>query len=309
MIFNTQRRRSKDKYSEYCQCTQTLHSNVGRGFRFVCEISSRKVSLTSYQDRKLRACDSISVKALKMEFNGASGPCYWLYCNMNIILSFPKSRQHFIASGSQQQFIYNHGVQVDIASWRNKLTKAGLQLAGLPACTSAKGIKPTITRKDLFKLGESAADTPSDAFNLLWYTYAWGGRTSATRNLSKLLGGVVQNKGHVGSILQCAAQVSRTSPSAAFGLFKKPGSNINAIKWLGPSFFTKFLYFAGGGKAAHPCLILDERVAEALRDECGWIGLCSNGQCWTQDVYSTYCDLAVQFAASESTRVGRPRSS
>lgn len=45
----------------------------------------------------------------------------------------------------------------------------------------------------------------------------------------------------------------------------KPGRN--AIGSLGPNFFTKFLYFAGGGALGHPCLIVDNRVLRSLHRE------------------------------------------
>lgn len=46
------------------------------------------------------------------------------------------------------------------------------------------------------------------------------------------------------------------------GFEVQPGRN--AIAFLGPNFFTKFLYFAGGGESSHPCLIVDNRVLVSL---------------------------------------------
>ncbi|MEU3642239.1 hypothetical protein AB0E59_02580 [Lentzea sp. NPDC034063] len=63
-------------------------------------------------------------------------------------------------------------------------------------------------------------------------------------------------------LLTRAADLSRSDPPSAFALLR-PG-NSNAIRYLGPSFFTKFLYFAGGGAPDHPCLILDRVVATRL---------------------------------------------
>jgi hypothetical protein len=48
-----------------------------------------------------------------------------------------------------------------------------------------------------------------------------------------------------------AAETSRHDPTGAYQLMR-PGRH-NAIRSLGPSFFTKFLYFAGGGAQNHPC--------------------------------------------------------
>ena len=63
-------------------------------------------------------------------------------------------------------------------------------------------------------------------------------------------------------LLAEAAAASRTDPMSAYDLLY-PGGRTR-LKFLGPAFFTKFLYFAGGGLPAHPCLIIDERTASAL---------------------------------------------
>ncbi|MEU8636201.1 hypothetical protein AB0C38_28895 [Amycolatopsis sp. NPDC048633] len=54
----------------------------------------------------------------------------------------------------------------------------------------------------------------------------------------------------------------------------RPGRH-NRFRSFGPSFFTKFLYFAGGGAPEHRYLIPDRVVATALRDHCGWTAPCS----------------------------------
>lgn len=65
-------------------------------------------------------------------------------------------------------------------------------------------------------------------------------------------------------LLRDAARLSTTDPRSAFLLLKPWG---NAIGSLGPNFFTKFLYFAGGGAVDHPCLIVDNRVLGSLHRE------------------------------------------
>jgi hypothetical protein len=74
----------------------------------------------------------------------------------------------------------------------------------------------------------------------------------------------------------------------------RPGGR-NEIRSLGPSFFTKFLYFAGGGSPDHPCLILDRVVATALRDHCGWTSLHPTGP-WPAETYRRYCGLLARWA-------------
>ncbi len=63
-----------------------------------------------------------------------------------------------------------------------------------------------------------------------------------------------------------------------------------AIPQLGPAFFTKYLYFAGGGDPNHPCTILDINVARALHETCGWTSLPIEGG-WHADTYERYCNL------------------
>jgi hypothetical protein len=58
---------------------------------------------------------------------------------------------------------------------------------------------------------------------------------------------------------------------------------------LGPAFFTKYLYFAGGGDPNHPCVILDSRVAAALVG-IGWTSLHTRGS-WPAITYARYLDL------------------
>lgn len=83
-----------------------------------------------------------------------------------------------------------------------------------------------------------------------------------------------------------------SAPASAFALLR-PG-NSNAIRYLGPSFFTKFLYFAGGGAPDHPCLILDRVVATRLRDRCGWTSLHREGP-WPAETYERYCGLLARW--------------
>jgi hypothetical protein len=86
-----------------------------------------------------------------------------------------------------------------------------------------------------------------------------------------------------------AAALSRSDPEQAYNtLFPHDRT---AISYLGPAFFTKYLYFAGAGDAEHPCLILDSRVASALvRPPINWDSLSPNGN-WPAPTYSRYLAL------------------
>ena len=98
--------------------------------------------------------------------------------------------------------------------------------------------------------------------------------------------------------LRAAAVKSRTDPRAAFETLRPHGSPY--ITHLGPAFFTKYLYAAGAGHDAHPCLILDSRVATALRRS-GWDSLGTRGG-WPAATYARYCDLLTRWAGEVGVR-------
>jgi len=149
----------------------------------------------------------------------------------------------------------------------------------------------SLTRAQLFKLGARAGESPQDARRLLWATCAWGTGLRHRNNGSRVRS-VKNRRDEVSELLQTAAETARTDARAAF-MQLRPSRN--AVPYLGPPFFTKFLYFAGGGGAAHPCLILDSLVAKSLRRECGWTEL-TGWYSWSADQYVDYCDLLARWA-------------
>ncbi|HEX6359956.1 hypothetical protein [Actinophytocola sp.] len=109
--------------------------------------------------------------------------------------------------------------------------------------------------------------TTGDGFTLLWRALAWSSG-SRLRQKSRRLDSVAADVSRAEKLLTAAAEVSRQDPAGACAVLRP--DRRNALLSPGPSFFTKFLYFAGGGAPEHPCLILDRVVATALRDHCGW---------------------------------------
>ena len=99
-------------------------------------------------------------------------------------------------------------------------------------------------------------------------------------------------------ILREAGQLSVTDPEAAFARLR-PGRR-NVVSYLGPAFFTKYLYFAGAGDANHRSLILDARVATALNERCGWKTLHRKGP-WPALTYERYCNLLTDWACEAKT--------
>jgi hypothetical protein len=90
-----------------------------------------------------------------------------------------------------------------------------------------------------------------------------------------------------------AADLSRADPGGAYALLLRPSPG--AITYLGPAFFTKFLYFAGSGSPDHPCLILDARVAMSLH-AIGWTSLRTGGA-WPTWTYLRYLGLLSRWAS------------
>lgn len=148
-----------------------------------------------------------------------------------------------------------------------------------------------LTRQDLFDAAAKYPDTPDGAAGLLWLSTAWG----AGRHLrlcAKRIEAVRDDPRHAGSALCEARELAGSDPRAAYARMS------HAIKYLGPAFFTKFLYFAGRGHPEHPCLILDANVARGLRAVKGQ-SLPTGG--WGPDTYQTYCTLLHRWASEAST--------
>lgn len=183
-----------------------------------------------------------------------------------------------IAQADVGEWITNHGVTIKRQWWTDTLTAAGL---------ADTVIGPQITRGDVFRLAPKAGDDPDAALTLLWNSLAWGSGNKL-RNNSKRIASVASNPARVGELLMRAAEMSRNSPHEAYELLYP--RNRGAIGQLGPAFFTKYLYFAGGGEAGHPCTIIDENVARALHDTCGWQSLPIDGG-WGASAYERYCTL------------------
>jgi hypothetical protein len=176
-----------------------------------------------------------------------------------------------------EDWIDNHAITVGRRWWTRTLNDNGFDetLTG-----------ETIRRADIFALADPALESPDAALTLLWNALAWGSGDKRRNNKARIAS-VAAERATAAELLQSAAQLARTKPLAAYDLLY-PG-NKTAISDLGPAFFTKFLYFAGGGAADHPCAILDENVALALNKTCGWHSLPSKN--WLATAYERYATL------------------
>jgi hypothetical protein len=207
----------------------------------------------------------------------------------------------------RHRFIDLHGVLVDLDWWNGKLEDYGLP--GRPRISGARdgevvwGGKATIYRQDLFVLAENACESPEGALAMLYPILAWGTGTKP-RNSDRRLKAIAVNPSVVETGLRLAAERSREDARAAFEVLR-PTRRKNLVSYLGPAFFTKFLYFAGGGRPEHPCLILDDRVAKSLHDQGGWKSLGTGP--WPVETYERYCTLLHRWSREESAS-GRPLS-
>jgi hypothetical protein len=181
-----------------------------------------------------------------------------------------------VPSRPRQEAIDEHPVKIREQWWHDKISARGLRGA-LPA-------GPILTRAEVW------APT-DDVFTLLWRALAWGSGRFLRQNVRRLKS-IADDVPRAERLLTKAMEESRKDPAAAYAALR-PGLR-NEIRYLGPAFFTKFLYFAGGGNPEHPCLILDQRVAAALNDHCEWKSLHSGN--WPTVTYERYCTLLKRWA-------------
>ncbi|MDR6417560.1 hypothetical protein [Pseudarthrobacter sulfonivorans] len=173
----------------------------------------------------------------------------------------PEALRVWIEQHPRVEAIDNHGFDLNLGWWNSRISESqGAPITGRSGETG----QGFISRGDIFALAEAARDDESGigAVRLFWHALAWGTGTSH-RNSPRRIASVTANDS-VALLLHRASILSATEPRAAFRLLK-PGRN--AIASLGPNFFTKFLYFAGGGALDHPCLIVDNRVLRSLQRE------------------------------------------
>lgn len=183
-----------------------------------------------------------------------------------------------LATIEANEWIDNHTITVNRPWWAQTLSEYGFEdtLVG-----------DDISRADLFELASNAGADASAALTLLWNALAWG-TGMRNRNNKRRIASMAADPVRFGDLLRDAAAISRADPTAAYELLYP--RHRGAIRFLGPAFFTKYLYFAGGGGGDHPCMILDQFVAKALHSTCGWTSLPVNGG-WLASAYGRYNEL------------------
>lgn len=170
----------------------------------------------------------------------------------------------------------------DASGWAKYLT-------GMPDGVSVRPSDGVITRTNLFVLAEVDRAEQSDrsSLDLFWNTMAWG-IAGTWRNIPGLSTYVAANTEQVTAALRRAQQLSYG------GQVREAYRALNGgIKYFGPAFFTKFLYFTADRGQPIYALILDERVRVAWR-----ILTC-------EDLRSGYSQDYARFCASAGSSGGR----
>jgi hypothetical protein len=177
----------------------------------------------------------------------------------------PPSLLNRLQSTSREDAVLDHAETVDLDWWNADHA----DLPGLPVTAAGRRAgRPKLSRREIFTLAEDAVtdQTGTGALRLLWHACPWGTGTNQRGNDKRIVG-VMANPDERAQLLLKALRLSRTDPAAAFALLR-PGRG-NTIKGIGPGFFTKFLYFAGGGDPDHPCAIVDSAVRRTQDLETG----------------------------------------
>ena len=158
-----------------------------------------------------------------------------------------------------------------------------------------------VSRKDVFDI--AATKSPHRELRTAVAAYVWGVGFGSRFRKGQLVRAFTTNSDVVEGKLRRAARIlAEEGPVAAYGSMLRGGSAWT--KFMGPAYFTKFLFFIGyhdpglsshGTKEPDPRnpelsyrpLILDRRVATALRER--WVFPPGTGNSnWPSDLYRRY---------------------
>ncbi|MFF4960978.1 hypothetical protein ACFY2Z_28730 [Streptomyces sp. NPDC001222] len=183
--------------------------------------------------------------------------------------------------------VLGQAIPFDRARWLSLLPGSGWWPGELDACPIVSG-RARVDRSTVFDISRRA-DTIEGRRHLLTASLVWGSGTKA-RSVAR----------HARIFAASSVSDIDTRLAAALDVLRREGAvsayvafnNGERIRFLGPAFFTKLLYFAGHDHPVGPWrpLILDSVVARALRaadTEVKWPG---GG--WTTPRYTRYLSLA-----------------
>ncbi len=201
---------------------------------------------------------------------------------------------------TRQQSILDHAVVVGLEWWND----THQHLPGLPVTAEGQTTgERLLSRQEIFALADEATsdETGTGALRLLWHALAWGTGTRQRGN-AKRISAITADLPRRSALLREAAGMSRIDAIAAFRLLRP---HRNAISYLGPNFSTKYLYFAGGGNVAHPCVIVDGRVRATLHRVTQDPRFAPKSQYGATD-YQAALEQLGAWASDAATVIGRP---
>lgn len=196
--------------------------------------------------------------------------------------------------------VMSHTVSVESDRWERALTSRGLP----PAQGKLAGIgRISVTRKEVFDFGDRTP-TVENAFQLFYYSLAWGLGTRAPR-LHQRLDGLAAHREKAGQLLVSAWTLVQDGVPIrdAYGTLTTD-RGAGRIPWFGPAFSTKFLYFAQGSTLNPRHVILDQVVSRNLRRD-AWPQAPTAG--WWPETYERYCGLLGRWADQAGERLDDPR--
>lgn len=207
--------------------------------------------------------------------------------------------QDLFAALPGKDAVMGHDVAVNCDRWQEALSARGLP--PLQGVLADAGVTK-ISRADVFELG-SREITPSNAFQLLYYSLAWGLGGRAPR-LHQRLNALAAHQDRAENLLVDAWRAVRNGEPAqkVYGVLTTD-RGAGRIPWFGPAFSTKFLYFAQGSEVPPLYVILDQVVARNLADV--WPGAPKNA--WFPDTYDRYCAVAGSWAEQATERLDGAR--
>ncbi|GAA2112135.1 hypothetical protein GCM10009759_54640 [Kitasatospora saccharophila] len=194
--------------------------------------------------------------------------------------------------------VLGQAVPFDRDRWLPLLPDASWWPGELDGCPRV-GRRPRVDRRTVFSVAARAGTVEADR-HLLVAALVWGTGTKArgVRRRGRVFAGtpVAEIDARLGAAL---AALRERGPVEAYRAF----NNEHGIAQLGPAFFTKVLYFAGGGAGAGPYapLILDGVVSRALKRLGAVDGKWPEAG-WRTDRYRQYLDLVHGLARQRSVR-------
>jgi hypothetical protein len=207
--------------------------------------------------------------------------------------------------GDRQATVLDHGsVETNRALpwWHGQLVANGMDSVALSPDPTGSGAV-ALTRGALFTLATrpGTLDTDEGLLGLLWHVVWWGSGWKHPRVAPKIrsFADPADRKSHLQRLREATHAAQDGELKEAYQSLQ-PGSKA-AIPNLGPSYFTKFLYFATGGG---PALIIDQRAVESLL-ALHKPRILHHASGWSADEYVDYCETLEEWAAS-LTAANRP---